>query len=38
LYTVSHGLIDNSYFLIDLALWTWLMSAILGRPANEDAI
>ena len=38
LYTVCHGLIDNSYFLIDLALWTWLMSAILGRPANEDVI
>lgn len=35
-YAVCHGLIDNSYFLIDLALWTWLMSAILSRPANED--
>ena len=38
LYAVCHGLIDNSYFLIDVALWTWLMSAILGRPANEDVI
>lgn len=35
-YAVCHGLIDNSYFIIDLALWLWLMSAILSRPANED--
>ena len=37
LYAVVHGLIDNSYFLIDLALWTWLASAILGRLASEEA-
>ncbi len=36
LYTVCHGLIDNSYFLIDLALWTWILSAILSAPASED--
>ncbi len=36
-YALLHGLIDNSYFLIDLALWTWLASAILGKlPYLEE--
>jgi len=26
---VAHGLIDNSYFLVDLAVLFWLSSAIL---------
>ncbi len=34
--TVLHGLVDNSFFLVDLAVLFWLMFAIVGVLSEAD--
>jgi O-antigen ligase len=38
---VAHGLVDNSYFLVDLAFHFWLSAALLvslaRQPATDDS-
>jgi O-antigen ligase len=35
--SLVHGLVDNSYFLPDLAVLFWILCALVARPLGEAA-